>query len=393
MKILIFHQYFSTNKGSYGTRLYEFTKNWVAAGHQVTIVTSVYYKSDLRSTNIGKAINVEGINVIVLKMPINNKDNFLKRIYYFLLYSFLATKYAFREDYDVVMASSGPISTGIPALIGKFFRKKKFVFEVRDLWPGVVEEIGVISNGFILKFAYFFEKILYNQSDLIVTLSPGMTENINSRFSNKKIISITNSANLDLFKPNSNDFSKKKHAIYIGNIGQVNNSNLILNAAKLLLAKGRKDIQILMIGDGQMYLEILGRVKMENICNLTVMKSLPKKQVVGYLHNSFASLIPLLDKPLLDTSSPNKLFESLAAGVPVVQTTKGWIKDLLHDSKAGFSVSASDAAELADMLIELYDNEQLQKETSVSARMLAEDRFDTYKLSHEMLDNILLLIN
>ena len=87
MTILVFHQYFSTNKGSYGTRLYEFARHWVAQGNRVIVVTSVYYKSDLKAGNLGKRIIVDGIDVIVLNVPISNKDNFIKRIYYFKLSS------------------------------------------------------------------------------------------------------------------------------------------------------------------------------------------------------------------------------------------------------------------------------------------------------------------
>jgi glycosyltransferase involved in cell wall biosynthesis len=388
MKILIFHQYFSTNKGAYGTRLYEFCRNWVAAGHEVTVVTSVYYKSDLKGSSIGTEMNVEGIRVHVMDMPISNKDNFLKRIYYFMMYSILATKYAIREEYDVVMASSGPISTGIPALLGKWFRKKKMVFEVRDLWPGVVEEIGVISNRLVLGFSYWFEKLLYNNSDLIVALSPGMVANIEQRYGKMNIISITNAANLELFERKTHINVEDTFAIYVGNIGQVNNSNLILEAAKELIGRGRHDVKIKMIGDGQLYLEILGRVKMEGISNLEVRKAIPKKEVVANLHRAFVSLIPLLDKPLLDTSSPNKLFESLAAGTPVIQTTNGWIKSLLEDSGAGFTVSPSCPKDLANRLEELHDNPKLKEKMGAAARQLAVNLFDNRKLASEMLVHI-----
>jgi glycosyltransferase involved in cell wall biosynthesis len=286
------------------------------------------------------------------------------------------------------MASSGPISTGIPALLGKWIRRKKMVFEVRDLWPGVVEEIGVITNRFVLGFSYWFEGLLYRNSDLIVALSPGMLNNIENRFGKNNIISVTNGANLNLFERYNRVNFEDTFAVYVGNIGHVNNSNLIFEAAKELMSRGRSDIKVKMIGDGQLYLEILGRVKMEGITNLEVKKSIPKHEVVANLQRAFVSLIPLLDKPLLDTSSPNKLFESLAAGTPVIQTTKGWIKELLDESGAGFSVFPSCPKDLANRLIELYDNPTIQQKMSSAARLLAEQQFDNKILALKMIRHI-----
>jgi len=388
MTILVFHQYFSTNKGSYGTRLYEFARHWVAQGNRVIVVTSVYYKSDLKAGNLGKRIIVDGIDVIVLNVPISNKDNFIKRIYYFLLYSLQSSWYALRLNYDVVVASSGPISTGIPGLVAAIFKRKPLVFEVRDLWPGVVEEIGVIKNNFVLKLAYFFEGVVYRKSKKIIALSKGMEENIKKRFPNQAVVTVTNSANLDLFVPSGSFNQEDTFAIYTGNIGEVNNSSLLLDAAKILLEKGRGDIKIKMYGDGQLYLELLGRVKMENISNLKVCKSIPKQKLVLEIGKSFASLIPLLDLPLLDTSSPNKLYESLAAGKPIVQTTKGWIKALLDEHECGFTVSPTDANELADALIVLFDQPEINAKMAIRARELAEKCFDGKVLAEKMLKEI-----
>lgn len=372
--------------------MYEFAKFWVSKGHTVKVVTSVYYKSDLKAKSQGKKINVEGINVFIQHVPISNKDNFFKRVYHFLLFSLQSFKYVFSLDYDVVMASSGPITTGIPALVARYFRKKPFVFEVRDLWPGVVEELGVIKSKPLLKAAYLFESILYRSAKLVVTLSPGMTANIQSRFPKTLVATITNSANIQLFKP----FYPKPQetfALYTGNIGEVNNSTLIINTAKALLRKGRDDIQIRMIGDGQLYLELLGRVKMEKIINLKIVGSMPKNDLVAQYNAAFASIVPLLGLPLLDTSSPNKLYESLAAGIPVIQTTQGWIKKLLHDNECGFTINANDSESLADILILLNDNKQKAFELGMNARALAVERFDSLKLANDLLNNILEISN
>ena len=377
MTILIFHQYFSTNKGSYGTRLYEFSKYWISKGYKVKVVTSLYYKSDLKKGELGKRFEMDGIDLIVLNIPISNKDYLLKRIYHFLLYSIFSIRHALREECDLVLASSGPISTGIPALIAKKFKKKTFIFEVRDLWPGVVEEIGVIKNKLILNFAYKFEKYCYHNADEIVTLSPGMKGDIEQRFPEVKATYVYNTANPKIFKP-SDDFKFiKRSIIYTGNIGLVNNSILLIKAAHLLKKLGRTDIEIEIIGDGQLKNQLLELKKSLNLSNLKLIDSVPKEQLVSRLQGATASVIPLMDRTILDTSSPNKLFESLMMGIPVIQTTSGWIKKTLEKNNCGLSVSPSNEEEMANAIIKLVDNPELRKELSTNARKVALSEFTT----------------
>ena len=151
MTIIYFYQYFTTPKGSYGTRVYEFTKKWIERGHKVIVVTSVYSKSDIRATKFIETQDIDGITLKIINCTIDNKQSFLKRIYTFLVYSFFSIYFAFALKYDLVISSSGPITAGIPGLIAKFFRRKKFVFEVRDLWPEGPIELGVLNNKLIQK--------------------------------------------------------------------------------------------------------------------------------------------------------------------------------------------------------------------------------------------------
>ena len=226
VKILIFYQYFTTPKGSWGTRIYEFSKQWIKKGHDVTVVTSIYSKSDLKATNLIETQIIEGINVKVINIKIDNKQPLVKRILTFIIYSIISSWYALILKADVVIASSGPITVGIPGLISKIFTKK-LVYEVRDLWPEVPIAVGIIKNKLIKKIAFYFEKKLYSNASLVVGLSPGIRDYIKNNFSHKNVISITNSANLNLFgKKNllpKNDFISENdfYGIYTGNIGRL----------------------------------------------------------------------------------------------------------------------------------------------------------------------------
>ncbi len=391
MRIIYFYQYFTTPKGSYGTRVYEFTKQWVDKGHDVTVVTSVYAKSDIRATKFVERQVVDGIKLIIINVKIDNKQSFIKRIYTFLLYSLVSIYYALSSKFDVVIASSGPITIGVPGLIAKWFRGKKLVFEVRDLWPEGPIELGILKNWFLKKLSYFFEKLCYNNASLIVALSPGMKSNIEERFPKSNVISVTNSANIELFsapkKPISlTELTGKKYAIYTGNIGRVNNSELLYRAAVKLQNLGRSDIIIVLIGDGQQKESL--KEKSSGVANILFLDLMPKKDLVNFVKNAFVSLIPLNNTPMLATSSPNKLFESMAASVPVIQSTYGWIKEMLEATNAGYTVSPTDENELVEKLIYLADHPEIVKSMGASGFEYAKTTFDKNILSNRMLAGI-----
>ena len=398
MKILIFYQYFTTPKGSWGTRIYEFSREWVKKGHEVTVVTSIYSKSDLKAKKFIENQIFEGIKVIVLNIKIDNKQPIIKRIFSFISYSIISSWYAFTLKADIAIASSGPITVGIPGLISKIFTKKKLVYEVRDLWPEVPIEVGVIKNVFLKKVAYFFEKKLYENASLVVGLSPGIRDHIINNFNHKNVISVTNSANLNLFGEkiyfddnilNENDF----YGIYTGNIGEINNSFWLVDAARNLKNKNIYNIKIVLIGDGQLKPEIISIIKKEKLINLIHFNLMPKERLVPFIQNANVSFVPLSPNPILDTSSPNKFFESLAAGVPVIQTTKGWIKDYIEINNVGFNLDGNDSESLSELLIKLKNNPKILDKMKQKSKNCAIRDFDQIALSDLYLSSLLKLQN
>ena len=393
MKIVYFYQYFTTPKGSYGTRVYEFTRKWVEEGHDVTVVTSVYAKSDIRATRFIEDQEVEGVKLKVLNIMIDNKQGILKRIITFIQYALLSSWYALTLPADVVVASSGPITVGIPALVARYLRGRKLVFEVRDLWPEAAIDLGVIRNRNLQRLSYWLERKCYQASSCIVTLSPGMSENIEKRFHLGNTVSVPNSANIELFgRPADAQlpelFQTRKVALYSGNIGSVNNSELLFNGAIELIRRGRKDIVIVLVGDGQLKEKLAEKTREEGLDNFILLGLVPKKTLATYVQHSLVSLVPLKGTPILDTSSPNKLFESMAAGVPVIQNTKGWIRTFLDANRCGFTVDADDPRELVDTLEKLADTPGLREEMGARGRELAFREFDKDILSMRMLDAI-----
>jgi glycosyltransferase involved in cell wall biosynthesis len=393
LRILYFYQYFSTPKGSWGTRVYEFASEWVKLGHEVTVVTSVYSKSDLKAIRFIEDQFYDGIKLKVINVNIDNTQQFYKRIFSFIVYAITSSWYALTLKSDVVIASSGPITVGIPGLLARYIRGRTLVFETRDLWPEGAIELGIIKNKFMQRLAYWFEKRCYKASSLIISLSSGMKDHIHNKYGKLNIEVVTNAANIDLFsKPVFFDgrsaISSKKYAIYTGNIGEVNNSKWLLNTAIELTNLKRDDIKILLVGEGQQRKELeLQAVKL-GINNFIRWDLIPKNSLIGLVQNAMVSLVPLKGTPVLDTSSPNKFFESLAAGIPVIQNTNGWMKKFIDEHKVGYTIDPNDPKRLAQTLIALDSDPGELESMGIRASAIAKKEFDKVYLAGKMLKSI-----
>ena len=393
MKILYFYQYFATSNGSWGTRVHEFTKEWVKKGHHVTVVTSVYSKSDISASKFIETKYYEGVKVIIINVRIDNRQPFLKRIFSFLAYSFISCWYALTYSCEIVIASSGPITVGLPGLISKYLRGRKLVFEVRDLWPDGAIELGIIKNPILKKLSLSFEKLCYKSSSLVVALSEGMKSEILEKSPETNVISVTNAANISLFStpvdfPEDAPVIPYQYAIYTGNIGEVNNSLWLLEAARVLQARGDEAIQILIIGEGQQR-ELIDQAILDESLNTIIRLGLmPKFKLVPLIQHAMVSLVPLKGTKILDTSSPNKFFESLSAGVPVIQNTQGWMKDFLEKNKIGYTLSPNDPTQLADLLVYLKDHREILEEMGARSMKIAKEEFDADFLARKMLKGI-----
>jgi glycosyltransferase involved in cell wall biosynthesis len=153
----------------------------------------------------------------------------------------------------------------------------------------------------------------------------------------------------------------------------------------MLNGRGRSDIHILLVGDGQLKDHFMARKKEMGLENFHIHGMMPKDRLVAYVQNSMVSLVPLKGTPVLDTSSPNKLYESLAAGVPVIQNTKGWIREMLDENGCGFTVDADDERELVDSLIRMADDPETAREMGRKGKELAQREFDKTLLADKML--------
>ena len=184
LKLLYFHQHFSTPQGSAGTRSYEMARAAIRAGHQVTMVCGSYGvgKTGLDCPfKYGKRSGVvDGIKVIEFELSYSNGNSFLNRTWLFICFAFRSTHIAMTHNFDVVFATSTPLTAGVPGIFARWLRRKKFVFEVRDLWPELPKAMGVISNPIILTMMSLLEWASYKSAHRLVGLSPGICDGITS---------------------------------------------------------------------------------------------------------------------------------------------------------------------------------------------------------------------
>ena len=392
MNILYFYQYFGTPQGSWSTRVYELTKRWVEDGHTVTVITTPYEKSDIKAKGFVSKQVFDGVNVIVINSADSNRNPIWKRVIKAVLFSVMAIFYALRMKYDLAIASSGPITVGLPMLFSKLIRRKKTIFEVRDLWPSGGIELGLIKKKWLIHFSYWFEKVCYNKADSVVTASVGQKRHIANRFPELKIEVIPNASDIDLFgaktKKELPKWTKGKYLFtHIGSLGLIHNTTYWIKVAKeLQLIDKDKNIEMVFIGDGA------DRQKLENekerlgLDNLRFLGLMPKSELPVWVQNSTATLFATTANPVQDSSSPNKIFDSFAASVPIVQTSKGWIADLIRNNNCGVNISLDDPREAAKKIIWLTENEELRNQMGANAFQLAKTEYNRDILAKKYLD-------
>ncbi|WP_426480523.1 glycosyltransferase family 4 protein [Chryseobacterium sp. R2ACT005] len=379
MNILYIHQYFVTPQEPGGTRSYWLAQELIKNGHKVTMLTS----SSKFSEDI-KIVEIDGIEVVYIKEDYDQNMSVSRRLKAFLKFMYKSSVLGLKQkDIDLVIATSTPLTIGIPALILKWFKKKPFVFEVRDLWPEVPIQMGAIKNSWTIKTTRLLEKVIYKNASRVIALSPGMQEGVVKYIPKEKTSMIPNMAKMDEFWPRGkNDQLMEKlglkkdsfKIVHFGSLGLANGAQTIIESAKLL--SNREDIEFLFVGGGSTEKDLIDEVEKNNLKNVKFLGKFPMTDVSEIVNFSDVSMISFLDIPILYTNSPNKLFDSLSAGKPIIVNSAGWTKDIAEKYHCGYYVNPNRPEELVQKVLYLKDNPELVKEMGQNARKLAETVYD-----------------
>lgn len=398
MKILYFHQYFSTPKGSSGLRSYAMAQALIRDGHSVTMVcgSSKNGSTGLTTpfTNGVRRGVVEGINVIEFNISASNSMLFHQRAQNFLQFALKSIKVALKEDYDIIFATTTPLTASIPGIAAKWLRRKPFVFEVRDLWPELPKAMGVITNPIILWLMSALEWTAYHSADRLIGLSPGIVEGISKRgIDKRKIATIPNGCDLDIFSDKSDGWRPNGvektdvMAIFTGTHGLANGLDAVVDAAAELQKRNRQDIKLVLIGDGMKKDSLIKRAKELGLSNLIFHDRVNKAKLAGLMSEADLGLQILANVPAFYYgTSPNKFFDYIAAGLPVLNNYPGWLAELIKSENAGFTIPPESPTQFADALEVAAANRKQLKQMGKNAQALAKREFDRTKLAQKFSD-------
>ncbi len=399
MKILYFHQHFQTPATAGGTRSYELAQRLIGRGHAVTMVCGRIGDYGLAETGRKKIRRgmVDGIDVIQLDLSYSNYDHMLKRVTTFLHYGLASIRLALREEYDLLFATSTPLTAAFPGIAMKLCgRRKPFVFEVRDLWPELPRALGM-KNPLLLGGMSLLEWLGYRLADGCIGLSPGICKGIARRSPKRqRITMVPNSCDLDLFKPGHRQNLRLDGigpsdtvAIFTGAHGLANGLHAVLDAAAELQRRNRHDIKLVFIGDGKVKPSLVQRAERDNLMNCRFYDPMPKNRLNQVVASADIGLMILANVPAFYYgTSPNKFFDYIASGLPVLNNYPGWLADLITEHKCGLAVDPDDPVAFADALIALADDPDRCHEMGKNGRVLAEQEFSRDILGNNFVDFI-----
>lgn len=390
MHILYIHQHFALPSGTTGTRSYEFAKRWVKAGHKVTVITGHYDIGGL--TYSKEPVEIDGITVIMAGNRYSNKQGFVKRVWSFFSFILFSIAAGMRlEKPDVIYATSTPLTVGITAIVLKRLRKVQFVFEVRDQWPQVPIELGIIRNSLLKRFLLWLEKRIYLSSSAIVALSPGMAEGIKSIIGDSRpVITVPNCSDTDVFKPDVDGSEiRRKYCwedkfvlLHCGAMGKANGLDFLVDAAQKL----RNDpvIHFVIIGDGSTKSGLEKKTAELGLSNIEFLRSVEKCNLPYYIAACDAALVIFANFPILEHNSANKFFDSISAGKPVLLNYSGWQQKIIEEHNAGLGCHQFDIDEFVEKIKYLKLHPDQRIEMGEKARQLALTNFDRDKLAAEV---------
>ena len=387
MKILYFHQHFTTPKGSGGTRSYEFAQALIKRGHQVTMVCGQMDRDALNLpyvSNFGWSRgSVDGIDVIALPLKYSNHDGVGRRLVTFFKYAVKSIKIALDFEYDLVFATSTPLTAALPGIFASWLKQKKFIFEVRDLWPELPRAMGM-KNPVLLGGMWIIEGCAYRSSVACVGLSPGIIEGIKKRSpKNHPVALIPNGCDLEIFKPQPKTLIKIKGispgdfvAGFTGAHGKANGLDAIIEASREIKKRNITHIKFLLIGDGSEKARLQKMAVQEQLDCIIFHPPISKVALAQITAQLDCGLMFLDNIPAFYYgTSPNKFFDYISAGIPVINNYPGWLAEIIEKNQCGAAIAPGNPVALVEKLLNLASEPEKCRKMGQAGRALAENSF------------------
>jgi glycosyltransferase involved in cell wall biosynthesis len=391
MHILIIHQAFASINEPGGTRHHEFARLLTSQGHKVTVIASPVSYITGNHTNQADS-ETEGVTILRAAVYDAHHRSFIHRVLAF--FSFMFSSFGIGlgvKNVDIVWGTSPPIFQGVTAWALARIKGAKFLFEVRDLWPKFAIAVGVLKNPILIFLSEWLERFLYHRADQVMVNSPGFLGPVTSAGA-MRVKLIPNGADPSMFDPNddgttfrqTNKLKNKFIALYAGAHGMSNDLNVILDSANLL--SDMNNIHIVLLGDGKEKPALMARAKEMNLTNVTFLPSVPKTEMASALAGADVCIAIL--KPLEEykTTYPNKVFDYMAAGRPVILAIDGAIREVVEAAACGIFAAPGDAEELAKAIRKLAADPAQSRTLGLNGRKYLEQHFSRAVIGEKLID-------
>lgn len=387
MKALILHQHFKSPVAGGAIRSYYLAKALVDRGIQAVVITGsnekIYYKE-----------NFEGIEIHHLPIAYENAFGFTKRSLSFLIYAWKSVRLAKKiQNIDICYAISTPLTVGLAALRLKTKLNLPYIFEVGDLWPDAPVQMGFVKNSAFSAALYGLEKIIYKNARSIVALSEPIKTSIESKISGVKIDVIPNFADCDFYIPGSKSpLTERKYSVqgkfvvsYIGAIGVANGLDYFIECANVS-RRANLPIHFILCGEGALLERLKSSVQKLMLENISITGFVGRTTVKEIMNITDAVFVSYKNVPILETGSPNKYFDGLAAGKLIVANFGGWIKNEIELTGCGITLDARLPIEFVKKIRPFIDDPSMLAQYKKAARKLAEEKYHREKLSSQFAD-------
>lgn len=405
MNLLILTQYYPPETGAPQNRLHSLALNLKNQGFDVEVLTAMpnYPKMEIFPEYKGKwkvEDEFEGIKIYRSAIYVSKSKGIFKRLVNY--FSFVITSFIrglSLKKYDFILCESPPLFLGISAYLLSRLKGSKLIFNVSDLWPESAEKLNLVNNKFMLKMAYKLEEFLYKKSALVSGQTQGIVKNIKDRFPKVRTYWIPNGVDFHIFNHNNlepkeewrnrlgyaqNDFI----LLYAGILGHAQGLEVILHAADLVRSK--PDIKFLIVGDGpekEVLHKLAEKLKLENV---KFIPNTPKSEMPAFVNNTDAYIVPLKRLDIFLGAIPSKLFEPMALKKPILLGVDGEARDLfITKGNGGLYFTPEHSEELAEKILELYNNPELMLKLGQSGYEYVKNHFDRVKIANGFREELL----
>ena len=388
MHILLIHQAFVTTGEAGGTRHIEFAKRLAANGHRVTILTSpVSYLSGEQKSDVSghflwkKEQWTENIEIRYCWTSSGMHKGFVPRVIAFFSFMFSSFFCALNvKNVDVVWGTSPNLFQGWTAWLSARCKRVKVLLEIRDLWPEFAIAMGALTNRTLIRMSRWLEKFLYVHADRIIVNSPGFIPYIRD-ICGKTPDLVPNGADETMFERGNGDAFREKYGLkddfvvmYSGAHGPANDLETALKAAELL--RDRERLRFVFVGSGKDKPRLEDLAAEKGLSNVLFVPAVPKDEIPAVMAAENAGLAILKKLDMFKTTYPNKVFDIMACGDPVICQIDGVIREVVEENHAGIFVEPGDPQALAQAVLRLASDPGGCREMGENGRKAIREKFD-----------------